>query len=265
MTTSLDLFNLQPPSVREVIGPSAREVMVYGFHATKYSKVIDALSEPVHAIQRIFDYSIGSKENRPSHNDSPIEMIPTGGTPFDCQFNKRCCKMGISTLVLENFKRKLRGDPIIPLIFCTELIGRKRTFLANERQVLSKISFFNNKVTHSELRRAFKHCADLRSAPDSIGRQLEEVAQETFKFVRVEYLSGNLHRLIKIPPLWERPSWQVSWEKRRQSDSTSDRAAANPDKNNWRKELLTRARLAAKTAGRTTVPVQRTHSLQSSS
>ena len=156
---------------------------------------------------------------------------------FDSDFDKdqylgRKCKTAITDIVLENYKRKKEGLPLIPIVFAIDITGNPQPYSIDK--ICSKKSKINKQVTHKEIRRAYKLCTH----PNP---HVRAIALETFKFVKV-CVKDKAPTLEQIPAPWgttvESPEkvsakFAAFWEERRQNTTSKPK----PDKHNWSKQL----------------------------
>lgn len=109
------------------------------------------------------------------------------------------CKSTLTSFVIENYFRSLKGEKISPLVFCID--SNKTDFpklnLSDPKEYLNIKQ--EELVTVSELRRAYKLCYD-----QSIDPKIRKVAQETFHFIKVIYDDNDrICGYKKAPAPWD--------------------------------------------------------------
>lgn len=244
MTSVSDQFSLDPESVRSIIGKETKQVMVFGFASARYMHVIEHLDEAQHKIQKVFTYRIG--EDIPHGTDQTHTAEGTKIIPVLREYGKnkaiaRQCKTAISTLIVENYRRKKKGEPLIPLIFCVEYSGKTeeaKEFKTTSHQLTSREEDFNQLITHSELRRAFKLCKQCEQSEDPELRELAQIARETFKFVRVEQEDHGRHRLTQVDPIWTADDWESSWQERLKTHNIKHLPESEKKQFRWREQMV---------------------------
>lgn len=232
---SFESFSLVPDSLKKICGES-NQVLVYGFDDCEYEKVYAFLSKNSKVkgfpIQRVFNWALGMSSIA---DIAPKEVTTLEGRKMnwfpskegDQRDTTRHCKAGLANLVMENYKRKREGLPLIPAIFCLEKDG---DFLKFETEdMTTKEAHLNSLVSHSELRRMYKLCHD-KEVPERV----RAVAQETFKFVRLKYVERNKYALAEIDAPWKSDKFPALWRER-MDKSTSRRKEEYYD---WRKKLI---------------------------
>lgn len=198
-------FQLDAESVRAVCG-SSRQAMVYGFKASKYEEIGHWLCKKKSPIKKLFDWSMGYRgtdssvittlEGRKIHqfsykrSDSPHKTIG------------RQCKAALTNLVWENYQRRLKGLPVIPLVFCIDNDEKPGELDAT----LAKTD--SNSVTLLELDRAF----NLACIFDD--EQIRAAAEATFKFVKVAKTGKNSYRLETTEAPWANTERRKKFEAR---------------------------------------------------
>lgn len=165
----------------------ANQTMVYGWEHCFYTMVagflmVAADKIPSWPIKKVFDLDAGKPDlfEDEEHCATTIEgrkinLIDFPEPKTGTQRIGRICKTALTNLVLENYKRKKEGLPLIPVLFCIDIIGNEKP--CTMVKLTSKIDTFNNQITYKELRRAYKLCTHENP-------EIRQVAQETFKFVR---------------------------------------------------------------------------------
>lgn len=212
------------------ISENSNQVMIYGWHSCNYEKVIECLdSDRNSPVLKVFTHRLGNL----NHNEVTLE-----GRTFSKVFFKddedesrhiaRKCKAALVNLIIENCKRHEVKLPLIPLIFCYDIEGKKRPVspvLIYERGCSSE-----KFITPSELRRCYKLCKGFEDIP--FLSKVSEVAKKTIKFVKLQKNQLGQYEFIPLAPFWEDPSWTQGWQ---QHLSTKTHL---PRMDGWRKDLL---------------------------
>ncbi|KTC86817.1 hypothetical protein [Legionella brunensis] len=192
-------------SVKAICGES-KEVVVYGFGNFNYLEICEAIN----ALS-------GMKAYNSEDYDYSMEVFDKRQTMGQYDHFKYL----LNALVLENYKKQQNGQPITPLFF---VVG-----LDKKSYDLARISArapdpFEKGVTLTELRRCYKLAHEF-------GDKLNEVAQQTFKFVKATS-TPNGYVLEVVDPFWEEKEWQQQWTTRKQSTKS---LPGSVNKNNfWR-------------------------------
>lgn len=234
----LESHNFDYDSVREICGES-NQAMIYGWSDCYYQDITTLLQEPESPILKTYNHKVGSlkwpkwknreeeyknsfftrktyNEIRREKNDTlndllttlegwKIEQIPLISKEAD---KSRECKMGLTNMILENYKRKIRGVPLIIILF---VVDRDENPYTDDIQwIASRESPFNGYITNKELRRAYKLCMELEGDLKS----LEEVAQQSIIFVKLTKTSPDKYGLVVIEPFWQKEAWNYFWMER---------------------------------------------------
>ena len=253
ITTLQNTVTLDYDLVQKILGPTANQVVVYGFDSAKYSQIHDALEEPGSPFKQVFNHQFGDPEV-PEYcttlEGSPIEQFPVDEIPNPSRDasickrqNARWCKAALTNLVLENFKRKQEGLPLIPLLFCIESPSTVKEHKLTVQSLTTKEDVANGLVTHSELRRMYKLCKELENDADPIGEDLAQIARETLKMVRLKRSKNHDGTYVMLPvvPVWEEPEWDTAWIKRIRQTKRTTRLHKRAEKEYyWRSQLLAR-------------------------
>jgi hypothetical protein len=213
-------------SVKRVFGES-KQVMVYGWLHCHYQRVRAQLQKPL--IEKVYNCNFGDKlDNTRTLEGRLVEGIErVRGETFQ-EGVSRLCKTGITNLVLENYKRKKEGLPVIPMIFCFDIDDNP--FRIDATSISSREKELNNLITNSELRRCYKLCKD--SNP-----KIQEVAEETIKFVKLYKGGDGTTSLVEVEPFWKDPEWDAKWAERKLSKHPKTKEEAY----RFREQLVKRA------------------------
>jgi hypothetical protein len=209
---------------------NADQVMVYGWASCLYIEVGNTLGkDPKSPVKKVFDCALGecsaSEEEKTTLEGRTMEQICASSTDSI----GRVCKAGIAALMLENYKRKQENLPLIPLIFCYDIEGKKR--IITPESIASRDPEANKIITNKELRRCYKICCELEKDPEL--KAIAEVAKESLKFVKLTGNESTEYKLELIHPFWESPKWETSWKER-----IATKQPADPSKVDlWREEL----------------------------
>lgn len=179
---------------------ATKRLCVYGFQHCKYTPVAERFKAAGIAA---IDWAIGNEDVAYAREDqsrafqvkSGVKELPldTHGDADSNAVNRRFCKSGLVNFVMEQVRKKRKGEQTDKMIFCIDVSengGRNPIPLTSEN-LLSKtktvtipphnsVLHMNKIITHSELRRAFKLCND-----PSVDKEIRDVANEVLKFVRV--------------------------------------------------------------------------------
>ena len=154
-------------SVRKIIGQSCH-VVVYGFADCNYRGVwlgLKSLKEPV-----LSSYNcdqINSQKSIDGH-----DLVQSTHHVF--------YKRAMLTVVLENCKRKRRGEAIIPILFCVTSSHVSRVFSPESANFRTRYwGPLERPPTAEELNLAYKLCYDSVLTPE-----IQMVSKETFIFVK---------------------------------------------------------------------------------
>lgn len=218
-------MRIDKKSLMKLIGKS-REVVVYGLLDCLYRDVVahlDSLGE-----LNVYDVM--------TYDDDgcriPVIEIDMGADTRG-DMVKRCSKAGITSVLIENYKRSQRGEPLVPLIFCIELQADHQQVVLNTERV-AKLTGHDSSVTDAELRRCFKSYRE--ASPE-----LRDIVERTFKFVRVRQddQEKDLYHLQELTPFWKRPDWNQLWKER---NAQKNKKVLNK-KFPWRKVVAEKIRL----------------------
>jgi hypothetical protein len=186
----ISLYNL-----REIIGPEAEGVMVYGMRGCFYDKVLASAEKHVQGtsvktstpkpLKKVYNYLVGDKSYyQPDLEDRAY--LPKINYNTRCQEMEisRGCKAGVTNMTIYNTIQKEQGKGTVPIIFCTKGKNFDSSngcdWEVNEKTVLSKDSTLNEKITLKEIRRVGKLCFD-----EEIDPRVRRTAQQNVFFVEV--------------------------------------------------------------------------------
>ncbi|KTD22908.1 Uncharacterised protein [Legionella lansingensis] len=197
-------MKINPESVKALCGENS-EVVVYGFKIFKYLELCEAINDlpkmkALHSDDYVFKNEVFDKR-QPYSMYSHFKYI-------------------INDLVLENYKKQQRGEPITPLIF---VVGLDKEEYKTSR-IAEREDPYDKGVTLTELRRCYKIAHEF-------GDQLSDVAEKTFKFVKLTP-STNGYELTVVEPFWKEKEWQQQWSTRKQS--TQKQPHSENKYNYWR-------------------------------
>lgn len=131
----------------------------------------------------------------------------------------------LNDLVLENYKRQLKNEPIIPLLF---IVGLGDDTYDVPRIAERSDDEFAKGVTLTELRRCYKLAHEF-------GKGLSQVAKDTFQFVHLSS-SEKGYVLTVVKPFWQDEQWQKVWQQRK---ATTDKKPNSEHKNLFWREKYT--------------------------
>ncbi|KTC94603.1 hypothetical protein [Legionella erythra] len=202
-------MNIDERSLRVICGDS-KEVVVYGFGHFKYLELCEAINK----LQGMKAY----------HSDDYVEKneVMDKRTHYT-MYNH--FKYILNDLVLENYKRQLKNEPIIPLLF---IVGLGDDTYDVPRIAERSDDEFAKGVTLTELRRCYKLAHEF-------GKGLSQVAKDTFQFVHLSS-SEKGYVLTVVKPFWQDEQWQKVWQQRK---ATTDKKPNSEHKNLFWREKYT--------------------------
>lgn len=211
--STMDLIKLK--NIKRIVGDS-KQVMVYGFAHCFYNEISLALREKPYSLHT-FSHAVSQNDpnDRTTLEGRVMSRISAGSLDINScsrMIINDNCKSGLTTLVFENFKRSIQGLHLIPILFCIDI--NENPFPLNSVNILTKSEKMNIRVTHKELRRAFKLCYD-----DHVDPRIQNIAQVTFKFVKVTRFNNETYTLEEIPAPWKDPTWPDEWAIRKAQSS----------------------------------------------
>lgn len=177
-----------------------KEIMVYGFHHCG-----------IDTVQRVFrgkGYQTYNYEKiHPLEDKLHLQNDPYPLSTY------RSCKKVLVYQVLDNWKTKKN----VPIIFC---VGAEDFASPTAEEICSKETKLNCRVTHKEIRRAYRLCYD-----PQVDEEIRKVAQKAFVFIVVD--SENLWQnpngsLTLISAPWEDPRWIKFFNKRKLQEKQND-------------------------------------------
>ncbi|KTD45833.1 hypothetical protein Lrub_2630 [Legionella rubrilucens] len=200
-------MNIDEQSLQAICGES-KEVVVYGFGQFKYLELCKAIN----CIAGMKAY----------HSDDYVEKneVMDKRTHYT-MYNH--FKYILNDLVLENYKRQLKKEPIIPLLF---VVGFAESEYEIPRIAERSDDEFAKGVTLTELRRCYKLAHEF-------GKDLSQTANDTFQFVHL-IPSEKGYVLKTVKPFWQDEQWQKLWQQRK---ATTDKKPDSDHKNLfWREK-----------------------------
>lgn len=191
--------------------PYTSQLSIYGFNDCMYQYVGSRLQQ-YKGIKKVFCQNI--------HHAVTLEGRSFEEIPFDYKdgVSSRSFKSIMVSIVLENYKRKKEKKPLIPTLFCISFDTHLPT---SAEQLASKNPELNKLFTHSEMRRAYKLCEEFED------EEVRAVAQETFKFVRVEIdndvdSEGEFY-FLQVDAPWKREGWSEAWKLRKEQGKRAEK------------------------------------------
>ncbi|OCH98236.1 hypothetical protein A8135_11775 [Legionella jamestowniensis] len=210
-------MKLSSSSVKAILGDS-KEVLVYGFSNCQYGYVARALNAlQIKAMikdsfKNEFEMLAFDSE---SHALDAIQDLNSNEYQEYMEREKtilfaRECKTLITSLCVNNLKRKQNNEPIIPLLFCVEAEFPGYSVSLNIKSVAESHPMLGTYITDEELRRSFK-MSTFETNPE-----FKAVIKETIKFVKLlpDSFEPDSYHLQSIAPFWEKPEWPSAWDKR---------------------------------------------------
>jgi hypothetical protein len=198
------------------------QIMIYGFQHCGYEEILYELTGSTSPFQKIFDGSCGVISEK-TLEGSEIQKIG-----FDSDKSSRAFKSALVNIVFENYKRKKQGKEMIPILFCIDC--KNNPYPPYPDTITSKLPFYNQKITHKELRRAYKLCEEFEDP------EIRQIARQSFRFVKVINLDDGDRTLELLPAPWQHKDWDTTWSKRMKAPKLSTEKSK---KTFWRKELAT--------------------------
>jgi hypothetical protein len=191
----ISLYNL-----REIIGPEAEGVVVYGISGCFYTQVCNAADEHIQVtkepldsaktsmlkpLKKVYSHFIGCKFYKFTglDNRTPLPKISFNDSFIEKGISRHC-KAGAANIAIYNTIQQEQGKSTVPIIFCVK--GKKFDsskecdWEVTEKTTLSKDPTFNDKVTIKEVRRVGKLCFD-----EEIDPRVRRTAQQNVFFVEV--------------------------------------------------------------------------------
>lgn len=206
----------------------ANQVMVYGWSHCNYVFAAEVISMATtisflnFPIKKVHNHLIGdpdSRDRRTTHEGRKLNLIAYDKSDYTHGIG-RMCKTAITNLVLENYKRAKEGLPLIPVLFCIDIVNNPKPW--SIQNICSKAPENNKQITHKELRRAFKLC-------HLENEEIRRIARETFKFVKV-----GEKGLEAIDAPWASPDFARYFSIRK----TLSNSKPKTDSYNWSKQLI---------------------------
>lgn len=188
------------------------QIVIYGWEHCLYSFVNAALSK---IFKKVFDYRVTDK-NRITLEGHHVEAIAYSPSISPL---KRKCKMGLVNVVFENYKRSLNQMPLIPILFVVDI--DENPFPMSSSSLTSRN---NNKMTSSELRRAYKLCKELKTGQL---KKISKIAEKSIKFVKLSLNQEDKCELVELRPLWEADDWGACWQSRKNTVKSDEKLALN--------------------------------------
>ncbi|KTC80967.1 hypothetical protein [Legionella cherrii] len=182
-------MKIDQESVNALCGESS-EVVVFGFSKYDYEEVYKGIN--ANNKIKAFNYDDYDLKHKELHNNIPYSMY-------------RVYKLILNDLVVDNYKRKKEGKPIVPLIF---VIGNSDESCEPRQIAKREEDPYEKWVTLTELRRVYKLTTEF-------GAEFSQVARDTVKFVSLDTQS-NPTKLKPVSPFWESKDWQHDWEQRKE-------------------------------------------------
>lgn len=230
-------ITIDQTSLKNLIGSTCKEVMVYGLKSCLYYEVMDAL------IKLDIEVDCWSSTTFPIIQFDEVAFNPDNmkeDWPKAMQNNGREFKSIITSLVIENCKRETEGKPLIPLLFCIGLEKGDKIVQLDYKKLAGSHSAKDvdqmndpllSSITEKELRRCYKIYAE--GTP-----KIKSLIEKTFKFLELKQDTNNenMYSLQQLPPMWENPVFQMNWKQRKQQSSL---AIKFPKRFDWRSILNT--------------------------
>lgn len=232
-------------SLRIIVG-NVNQVMVYGWGYCSYKAVFSAcINHPDSFFKMVYDDGLGSSDESKTLEGHKIEKLPIFPSG---NLISRTCKTGITNLLLENYKRNKENRYIIPVIFCIDC--DENEYPSTAKTISSKEFYLNKLHTHSELRRTYKMQRELINSPDKELREMGQIANHMFKFVKVINQADNGIVFQEVPALWTSPDIDQALQQRAamRRDKIADLKSTgrdyliNPTSGQWRFQLLSAAK-----------------------
>jgi hypothetical protein len=114
-------------------------------------------------------------------------------------------------------KRIEYGEPIIPVIFCIDATNKTITWNCDSENITAKNKIvlcdgrpqqMNTVITHAEIRIAYKLCSH-----EGVSLKIQNAAQKTFKFVKVEETNYKW-KLVLVKAPWQAEDFSSKWQAR---------------------------------------------------
>ncbi|WP_019217767.1 hypothetical protein [Legionella tunisiensis] len=192
ISSNINLFvvKIDIQAVKDLCGNS-KEVVVYGFNFFNYQQLYNAINSD----GSIKAYNSDDYEYK---NDVKVSNSHSYSHLY-AHF-----KFILNDLLLENYKRQQKGEPLVPLIFVVGLNNNQY----DKSRIFERANDPSDKgVTLTELRRCYK-------LANEFGKEMTEVAQKTFQFVQL-IGSDKGYKLETVEPFWKDEQWKKGWEERK--------------------------------------------------
>ncbi|QBR83966.1 hypothetical protein E3983_06145 [Legionella israelensis] len=180
-------MKLNETSVKKLCG-EAKEAVVFGFGKYQYKELCEEINKlgikAVHSDD--YEYKHEVDKNAPY-------------SPF------RYFKFILNDLLIENYKRQQKGEPIIPLLFVVGLNENEY----DKKQIAERQDHYDKWVTLTELRRCYKLVSEF-------GDEITDIAKKTFQFVKL-VSKENTYQLQAVDPFWQDEQWKAAWEERKKN------------------------------------------------
>lgn len=208
-------------------------VMVYGWHETRYSQVMEAYEElrkeQDSRIKAVYASGTGytptdARDWGIPEEDRRINRLDYVARNEDQHLARRC-KMGLRNVVLANYERERMGLPTISVIICHEDDATASPYS-------SEMMDHKKRITAQEYRAIYDLCHD-----PELPERVREVAKRTFHFIKleagdwVESSWGPMFRqykAVKVPsPLLDNPELDRRMQARKELKKQSPSANAH--------------------------------------
>lgn len=210
-----------------------QQAMIYGRAACGYMEISGWLEDQKIQghFRDVFDCFLGEAERDKEEDYASLQHKTSDKRVIrkinhEGSFLSTCeCKAGLVNMVIENFKRKQDGIPIIPIIFVVEKDDLKLDVIS----IVDKGLPYSKCFINSEIRRAYKLCFD-----SNMAEEIRVIAKETFLFISLttNTVTDSVQFTFTtcLAP-WESFEWEARWKNRLKSIHSSHKSYP------WRKEL----------------------------
>jgi hypothetical protein len=210
------------------------QAMIYGWKSCYYKNVKEILETSFTSpMNKVYNWQVNhphaAKSDRTTLEGRVMKPINVPLKSSEDEQSAEYCKASLTTLMVENWKREQEGLPLIPLIFCYDVDGKKRVITPGS--IASRDPQSNKIITNKELRRCYKLCCELEKDPEL--KAIAEVAKKSIQFVKLAGSDSTEYKMEILHPFWESPEFETKWKER-----MATKKPADPSKTVlWREEL----------------------------
>lgn len=232
-------------SLIEIINPkyhSLDAVMYFGWEHCGFFPIKKSINDMcalgASVVKKHFDWKLSSPEltqQTPSLQQNldgrkivrVVEIENSADAGNNRPVRIQLCKATLVNIVFENYKRAQQGLSLIPVFFGIDMDNNPYPTMPHT--VCAKDHSLNDKITHKELRRAYKLCFD-----PGVAVEIQTIARRTFVFLKVKVDDNGSIDFQSIDPVWSSKEWTKAWEQRKMLSNPKSKPLKTLD---WRKNL----------------------------